>query len=86
MGAFAGKGKRKGKGGQYRRRGREEGQIVLRVFEKALQKHTILYLPKIAKYIHIHTYKHVYIIHTHIYVYIYKHTYMQIYVYICKYI
>lgn len=34
-------------GGQYRRRRRDEGQIIRRLFDKASRNHNILYLLKL---------------------------------------
>ena len=33
---------------QYRRKGREEGKITLRMFDKTSKNHTIFYIPKIS--------------------------------------
>lgn len=37
---------RRGKGGQFRRRGREEDKIALRMLERAIRNLTTFYLPK----------------------------------------
>ena len=73
--------RRDGDSGQYRLKGRDEGQITSKLFVNASRNQFISSLPKIIQHIYICIY-----ICIHMYVYVYIHTYICIYIYIYIYL